>query len=169
MQGSTTTTSTEIWIMVRNAGIASVMLTDTLNNEKHTLILKTADRYSYKGYVPLTFSFEGLRPNRTYKVTVFVDNETTDVKRTIKTAKVNPNDDYAIMVVSCGLSVPIGFKWLHPGIEDRVYKYAAQKEADFSLWLGDYLYYFPKHTKSKEGMYKRWIYKRTNHRINYFM
>lgn len=169
MQGHTTPTSTKIWIMVKDAGIASVMLTDTLNNEKHTLILKTAGRYDYKGYVPLTFDFEGLRPNRTYLVTIFVDNQTTEVKRSIKTAKVNPNSDYAFMVTSCALSVPIGLKWLHPGIEDRVYKYAAQKEADFSLWLGDYLYYFPQHTKSKDGMYRRWIYKRTNPRINHFM
>lgn len=174
MQGYTTPTTTKVWIMVKQAGIASVTLRDTNTNEVFTEILKTKDFTEHLGHHMLTFSFVGLRASTNYQCTIHVDGETYDLKRSIKTAKSDPAEPYSFIVTSCAISLPVGLRWLHPGIEDRVFKFAIKEGGDFSLWLGDYLYYRPFLTSdmtkfSSENMYKQWIEKRKKPKIQAFM
>lgn len=174
MQGYTTPTTTKVWIMVKNAGIASVTLRDTTTNEVYTEIIKTKELKAHLGYHPLTFSFTGLRSGTNYQCTVHVDGETYEIKRPIRTTKTDPDKPYSFIVTSCSVTVPFGLKWIHPGIEDRTFKYVIKKGGDFALWLGDYLYYRPLLSDNwdkftVEKMYKQWIEKRQQPKIQAFM
>ncbi len=169
MQGHTTATYTNLWILVKDAGIASVTLIDTTSGERYTTILKTEGQAVYKDYYPLLFEFNDLPTNRVYKAEITIDNEHYDIERIYHTAKTDVNESYQFMVTSCALSVPFGLRWLHPGIEDNVYKHAIVKEADFSLWLGDYLYFRSWDSKKEKGMTRRWIWKRKRKKIATYM
>jgi alkaline phosphatase D len=169
MQGHTTTTYTNMWIMVQDATMASVTLIDTLTGERYTTILKTEGNAVYEDYFPLLFEFNDLPTNHVYRAEITVDSEHYDIDRIFHTAKTDITETYRFMFTSCALSVPFGFKWLHPGIEDNVYKYAITKEADFSLWVGDYLYFRPRDARQEEGMTKRWVWKRKLTKIATYM
>lgn len=168
MQGHTTTTSTKIWIMVKDAGIASVTLIDTLSGERYTTILKTEGLAIYEDFTPLIFDFNDLPTNKVYKVAITVDSESYDFDRLYYTAKTSKTDTYKFLVTSCALHVPFGLRLFHPGIEDRTYKFVKNTEADFNLWIGDYLYYFPKNYRSELGMTKRWVKTRQLKRLGSF-
>ncbi|CAN5418104.1 alkaline phosphatase D family protein [soil metagenome] len=157
MQGHTTITETKIWIMTKGAGVASVTLTDTLTGDRYTNILLTEGKNAYKDFAPLTFDFTNLPTGHVYTMEVTVDSQHYKIDRIYRTARTNMTDTYRFMVTSCALAVPFGLRWVHPGIEDRVYKHATKTEADFNLWIGDYLYYFPKNYHSEEGMSMKWV------------
>ncbi len=160
IQGHTTATSTKVWIMVKGATTASVMLTDTAGAYQKKVMLYTKGLAVYKDFTPLTFHFDSLPANKVYTIAIEVDAKHYKFDRPYRTSKTDVNDSYQFLVESCALSVPVGLRWLHPGIEDRTYKYARKTPADFNIWLGDYLYYFPKDYKTEEGMTKVWIEKR---------
>lgn len=169
MQGHTTATSTKIWILVNDAGIASVTLIDTLSGQRYTTVMKTVGAAAYKNYAPLTFDFSDLPTDRVYRLAITVDAETYEYNdRLYRTARTKANDTYRFMVTSCALTVPVGLRWLHPGIEDRVYNHVVKTEADFNLWIGDYLYYLPKHYKSENRMARHWVWKRKRRLIAKF-
>lgn len=169
MQCHTTTTSTTMWILVKDAGIASVTLIDTLSGERYTTILKTEGEAVYKDYFPLLFQFNDLPINHVYRAEITVDNEHYDIDQIYHTSKTDMTDTYRFMFTSCALSVPFGLRWLHPGIEDNIYKHAIAKDADFSLWVGDYLYFRPRDARQEKGMTKRWIWKRKRKKIATYM
>ncbi len=174
MQGHTTSTTTAVWIMVKKAAEASVTLYDSTTKASFTKAIKTDTLTPHDGFYPLTFWFDGLQPNSNYTCTVRVDGEICRVKTGLKTAPTDDTQPYSFIVTSCAISVPFGLRWLHPGIEDRVFKRTIREGGDFSLWLGDYLYYTPFLTSSSEKytverMYKRWIFKRQKRKVQAFM
>lgn len=160
IQGHTTATSMKIWIMVKGAEWATITIKDTSNTYENNLTLFTNTLAIYQDFTPLTFDFDDLPTNHVYTVSIKVDGKKYSVDRLYRTSKTDVNDSYQFLVESCALSVPVGLRWLHPGIEDRIYRRASKTTADFNLWLGDYLYYFPKDYKTEEGMTKVWIEKR---------
>jgi alkaline phosphatase D len=168
MQGHTTATYTNMWILVQDAGMASVTLIDTLTGARFTTMLKTEGNAVYEDYFALLFEFNDLPTNHVYRAEITVDSEHYEIDRIYYTAKTNVTDTYRFMVTSCALTVPVGLRWLHPGIEDRTYKHVVKTEADFNLWIGDYLYYFPKHYKSPENMAAHWVWKRKRRLIAKF-
>lgn len=169
MQGHTTATATKIWLLVKDAGTATVTLVDTLTGDRYTNIQHAEGQAIYKDYAPLVFDFNNLPTGKVYSIEVAVDSQSYDIDRLYRTAKTNMTDTYRFMVTSCALSVPFGLRLLHPGIEDRIYRRVTDKEADFNLWIGDYLYYFPRNYKSEDGMTKKWVWKRQRNKINSFI
>lgn len=169
MQGHTTATSTYVWIMVEGHGEVTLTLVDDTGTKVAKRTQSTGDFKGFKDFVPLTFAFKGLTANSQYKAVVTMNGETFKPDTPIKTLDDNPEKSYQFIVTSCALTVPVGLRWIHPGIEERVYKYAAETPSEFTLWLGDYLYYLPKHSRSQEGMYKRFSKKRLQKKMMVFM
>ncbi len=165
MQGHTTPTATKIWIMVKGAESASITLTDTATNDMHISKIFTEGKAAYEDYVALVFDFNNLIAGKVYKMVVMVDSQEYKIDRLYRTARTNMADTYRFLVTSCALHVPVGLRWLHPGIEDRVYKHAVKTEADFNLWIGDYLYYFPKNYNTEARMEKIWVKTRLRRKI----
>lgn len=169
MQGHTTATSTYVWIMVEGQGEVVMTLVDKQGQEVARKTQNTNGFTGYKEYVPLTFHFKGLSPNSAYTAVISMNGETYKPDTPIKTLDDDPEKPYQFLVTSCALTVPVGLRWIHPGIEERVYKYACQTPSEFTLWLGDYLYYLKQHSSSREGMYKRFSKKRLQKKMMEFM
>ncbi|MEX2589543.1 MAG: alkaline phosphatase D family protein, partial [Chitinophagales bacterium] len=147
-----------------------VDLIDPLENTRQSKIIKTADFPTYKNHTPVKFIFEGLKANYTYKIEVRLNaKKVRQLKSELKTALLPGNKDFSFMLGSCAYTPPKTLKWMHPGIEERIYPNMIEKETDFMLWMGDYLYYFKKHFKSFDGMMRRHVFKRKNEKLNKFL
>jgi alkaline phosphatase D len=157
MQGHTTANTTAIWIMVKNTDSVLMTLKNTKTGSSHTKTIETKNIQPYKEIYPVTLHFENLEPETPYEVSLKLDNKELRKTFTITTLKTSGVADFSFMVGSCALWVPRGLRWMHPGIEERIYPHMKKAEGAFMLWLGDYLYYFPKHYKSPEGMYKQQV------------
>lgn len=168
MQGHTTATTTAIWIMVKNVEQVSLTLTSP-DGQKFSQTGKTEGIASYRHQIPMTFNFEGLSPSTTYTVSINLDGKKTKLNHTVYTLGDDPNQAYSFSVLSCAMYVPPGLKFMNPGIEDRTYKYMCKNKSDFALWLGDYLYYLPRNTRSPQGMGKRFVFKRNRHKMMTYM
>ena len=59
---------------------------------------------------------------KTLLICIFRKHSKLFIDRIYHTAKTDITDNYSFMVTSCALSVPFGLRWLHPGIEDNIYK-----------------------------------------------
>lgn len=169
MQGATTPTGMKIWLMVKNADSVTFSLLDSVTSLKvasQTLAAKGVE--NFKGNVPLTFTFNGLKENTAYQYEISLDGEIIPGSRTLKTSESNP-DTFSFLLFSCALTPPFGLRWLHPGIENRTYKYIAEKESDFTVWMGDYLYYLRKDFSSKKGMLRKQTRNRKLKKVHRFL
>lgn len=125
---------------------------------------------SYKEYTSVDFKFSGLETESKYSIEVKLNNKNPlQLKNEFNTAPKPGLKDFNFMLGSCAYTPPKTLKWMHPGIEERIYPYMVAKKTDFMLWLGDYLYYFNKHFKSFEGMMRRHVFKRRSEKLNKFL
>lgn len=166
-QGSTTANSIKIWVLTKNTQSVTLELKDELNQKVASLTISTDTLEAYKKYNPLIFSFENI-PSGKYIGEVYLDGKNSGINQSFTTLSYTPEDTIRFFVLSCALSLPVGLKFLHPGIENRVYKHIAKEGADFTTWIGDYFYYLKWHTKSKEGLYKRNVWTRKRAKLNRF-
>ncbi len=166
MQGHTTATTTSLWIMVANTDSVRVTLKDTISGAIFSMTQSTQNIIGYKKDIPITFNFTGLKPNTSYIVYFKIDDKELRRKHYIRTLLDGKNNDFSFMIGSCALWISRGLRWLHPGIEEWIYPQMVKEEGAFMLWLGDYLYNFPKDYKSPEGMYRRYAYTRKYHKLH---
>lgn len=166
MQGHTTANATSIWVMVKNTDSVLMTLKNNKTGNTHTETVETKNIQAYKEIHPVTLYFENLEPETTYEVILKLDNKELRRTFTVNTLKAPGTADFSFMVGSCALWVPRGLRWMHPGIEEWIYPTMKKEDGDFMLWLGDYLYYFPKHYKSPEGMYKQQVNTRRYHHMH---
>lgn len=157
MQGHTTANATSIWVMVKNTDSVLITLKNTKSGETHTEAAETKNIEPYKEIYPVTIHFNNLEANTQYQLTIKLDDKELKKTFTVNTLKTPGAADFSFMVGSCALWVPRALRWMHPGSEEWIYPHMKRAEGDFMLWLGDYLYYFPKHYKSPEGMYKQQV------------
>ncbi len=169
MQGATETTGMKIWLMVKNTASVTFTLIDSVSSVSAARqTLSTQGIENFKGNVPLIFTFNGLRENAAYRYEIDLDGEIIKGDRTLKTSNSNP-DKFSFLLFSCALTPPFGLRWLHPGIENRTYKYILQKESDFTIWMGDYLYYMKKDFGSKKGMLRKQTRNRKLNKVHRFL
>jgi len=169
MQGATTPTGIKIWLMVKNADSVTFTLIDSTNSIlAQSLTLATKSIESFKGNTPLTFVFSELKENKAYKYEIVIDGNSIKGNRTLKTSSSNAKD-FSFLLFSCALTPPFGLRFIHPGIENRTYKHIAKKGSEFTLWIGDYLYYMKKDSKSKEGMLRKQTRNRKLNKIDEFL
>ena len=166
MQGHTTATTTAIWLMVKNAQEVTLKLKSVATGEVFSASSNISNTPAYKGNQPVTVYFSNLQPNTEYEARIQIDDKEIKRKYTVNTLKENNNLDFSIMVGSCALWVPRALRWIHPGTEEWIYPHMKKAEGDFMLWLGDYLYYFPKHYKSPEGMFRKQFETRKYHMLH---
>ncbi len=168
MQGHTTATIANVWLMVKNAKkvVLSISLDGRVLDKKKVL---TTNLPNHKGHTPVSVAFDKLKAETTYTLEVRLDEN--DLEQTFEVTTLKSEvQDFNFLVGSCGLTPPLGINWMHPGIEERIYKRMIEKGPnDFMLWLGDYLYYLRMHYKSREGMMRRYVRKRTSRRHMAFM
>jgi alkaline phosphatase D len=162
MQGHTTSNTTNLWLMVKNAKSVKVVLKDKETGTVFSQQQNTADTKQFKNFAPLTFRFTGLKPSRHYHTQIEIDGKLLKKDFSVKTFSEDTTGNFSFLLGSCALHVPVGLRWLHPGIEEWIYMDMKKAEGDFMLWLGDYLYYFSKNYKSPEGMFKRQVQQRTH-------
>lgn len=169
MQGATTPGSMKIWLMVKNADSVTFTLIDSVTSQQiASQTLMTKDIEHFKENIPLTFSFSSLAESTPYRYEIAIDKEIIKSNRTLKTSGSNP-DKFSFLLFSCALTPPFGLRWLHPGIENRTFKYIAEKESDFTIWTGDYLYYMKKDFSSKKGMIRKQTRNRKLDKVHRFL
>lgn len=169
MQGATTPFSMKIWVMVKNADSVTLTLIDSATSTRAASeTLATAAIESFKGQVPLTFSFDGLSENTAYFYEIAMDGKIIKGEHALRTGESAPNE-FSFLLFSCALTPPFGLRWLHPGIENRTYKYIAEKKSDFTVWMGDYLYYMRKDFSSKKGMLRKQTRNRKLNKVHRFL
>src|SRR5690606_3560317 len=157
MQGHTTATATAIWLMIKNTALVEVKLKDLISDEEQTIIIHTDSIPHYDKDYPLTFHFNNLKSNRVYDVDISINGKMVCKNLFVKTLHAGANNDFSFLTGSCVLWVPKGLRWMHPGNEERIYPHMKKAPGQFMLWLGDYLYYFPKHYKAPDMMFKRYV------------
>lgn len=158
MQGHTTAHETSIWLMVQKGSAVSVTLKNKNNiTEIYRREKLTQDIVPYKKQYPITFEFNQLQANTEYKVEIVIDGALQKKNVVIKTLAEQDYHNFNFLVGSCALYVPWGLRWIHPGIEERIYPHLTKAEGEFMLWLGDYLYYFPINYRTANGMYRKHV------------
>lgn len=169
VQYHTTHSSIELGLVVKNADSVVLSLIDSFKNK---MIGKayTSSFPTYKDETPVKFKFDSLQANYVYQIELSVDGKKArKLMTTVYTLEKPGNKDFSFMVGSCAYTPPRTLKWMHPGIEERVYPAMIEKPTDFMLWTGDYLYYFKKHFKSFEGMMRRHLFKRNQPKVDRFL
>lgn len=157
-------------LMLEKSDSISVTLIDPQSDYRETKKEFVKDHISYKGYTPLVFEYNNLKANYLYQIQVKVNNKKPRLlEKKISTKPLPGIQDFSFMLGSCAYTPPITLRWMHPGIEDRIYPYMTQKKTDFMLWLGDYLYFFKKHYSSFEGMMRKHVKKRNISKLNNFL
>jgi alkaline phosphatase D len=157
MQGHTTATGTSIWLMVKNADSVAVRLTEISSGTDFIQQQSTTGINKFEKFSPLTFQFSDLKPSSVFEVEVIIDGKPVRKKFFANTFSNDSISNFSFMLGSCALWVPKALRWMHPGIEESIYRDMKKEKGDFMLWLGDYLYYLPKNYKSPVGMYKRQV------------
>ncbi len=157
MQGHTSATSTNIWLMIKNKALVEVKLKDLVSGEEQILMKHTDSIPHFDKIFPLTFHFSNLKSNTIYDLDIKLNGKMVRKNMFVKTLHSGENKDFSFLTGSCALWVPKGMRWLHPGNEERIYPHMKKAPGEFMIWLGDYLYYFPKHYKSAEMMFKRYV------------
>ncbi len=168
MQGTTTANSMKVWLMTKKAKIVQLKLNDLKTGEVHSRTIATDTVERYKKYAPLTFSFSKLNANQEYDYEIVIDGRIIQGDKKLSTLNPLPGDTLRFFILSCAFTPPTGLRFLHPGIENRTYKYLARKDAEFTLWIGDYFYYLKWHFSSKKGMLKKNVWTRKLNKLNRF-
>ncbi len=169
MQGYTTATSLKIWLLAKDVKKISVELSN--ENEKYSLEANTDSCTIYNEFSPAAFSFENLKPNTNYEVLVKLDkHEVRDKKMiSVKTLSEENVQDFSFLLGSCAFMPSKFLKPFYPKIYKRIFKSMSKNPADFMLWLGDNLYYRPKHYGSVKGMEQCQIRTRKFNQIDHFL
>ena len=154
MQGHTTASETMLWILVRYTDKAVIKLKNTKTGKVDTLERHTAGIQDYKHQVPLTFDFKGLDAGTEYEAEIILDGRTVLTGRKIHTFS-DHIGDFSFIEGSCAYLPPVGFRWIQPGINERVYNSMIKTPSDFMMWTGDYLYFWKWHYKSCNGMMEK--------------
>lgn len=169
MQGHTTATSTMIWVLVKDASKVTVTLREPKSGKIVALDKSTEGIRSYKRQQPIIFDFKDLAPNTNYVADIVLDGKSVSNDRVVKTFDNNPHADFSFTEGSCAYLPPVGFRWIQPGNNERIYKYAIQIPADFNIWTGDYLYFWRWHYKSDNGMMRKYIHTRQHPKMERYV
>ena len=157
-----------IWVMVKNTDNVSLSLKEEGSGMVYNQVVATSSIKGFKKYTPVTFRFSALKAQTDYSYEIKLDDEIIKGKQPLSTAK-KELQDFSFLLGSCAYVPPIGLRFLHPGIEERVYPYMTDKSSDFMIWLGDYLYYFKRHYKSFSGMYRKQVNTRESKKMGEFL
>lgn len=169
MQGHTTSSSVKIWILAKAAKQITVELSN--QNEKFSRTITTGLKIISEDFFPATFTFDSLQPNTTYNVLVKLNrHEVRDKKMiSVKTLSEAAVQDFSFLTGSCAFMPSRFLKPVYPQVFDKIFKNMEKTQADFMLWLGDNLYYRPRHFKSVKGMFRRQVETRKFNPIDNFM
>ena len=169
MQGQTSATGTMIWVMVKNTAKVNISLKNPKTGVVKQAETKTAGIKDYKRNVPVTIEINGLEPSTEYEITVKLDEKVVSEGRKVKTFTDKKDGDISFLFGSCAYLPPNGFRWIQPGINERTYNYMIKKPADFMMWTGDYLYFWPWHYKSYNGMMRKYVHTRQHPKMERFV
>ncbi len=170
-QGHTTTTSMKVWLMVKNVDKADLILRNDKNGNAHSKTIVTDTLRNYNLISPLTFHFKDLQPGTKYTAKARLDDHVTDYLNTLATKTETRPDSFSFLIGSCAFLPPILLRPFLPSSPVKAFQaLAQQKDADFMIWLGDYLYYWTKHYNTAYyPKYWRHIKKRKNKAVDNFL
>lgn len=169
VQGHTTASSMKIWLLAKDSKKVTVHLIN--GTEQYHLEATTDSCVAYDDLAPVTFSFTGLKPATNYEVLVTLNNHEVRDKKMIvaSTLSDDQSHDFSFLMGSCAFMPSRFLKPFYPGPMDKIFSVMKRTPADFMLWLGDNLYYRPRHYGSVKGMYKQQVWTRKKNRIDNFM
>ena len=121
MQGNTTPHSMNVWLMVKNADSVSFSLKENASGIIYNQVVATQNIKGYKKYYPVTFRFTGLKEESEYAYEIRVDDMVVKGDQPFYTAK-KELQDFSFLLGSCAYVPPVGLRFIHPGIEERVYR-----------------------------------------------
>lgn len=157
MQGHTTHSEMNIWLLCKHAQLVEMELylpqQENLNLSQ-TVIPDTA--VALGGYAPVQLRFEGLLPDTVYQYRLLLNKEVVK-KGTVRTLQPPGAANFSFIAGSCAW-MPLSF-WedIQPGITNATYRSAAKSGADFMIWLGDDLYFRNGDWNSYAAMFARYV------------
>jgi alkaline phosphatase D len=169
MIGHTTDTSAKIWLMVKNIKTAELTLAEKENSEAViTKTIRTDTIFGIDKVYPLIFSFNNLKPETEYLISIRLDKTLIKKRYPLKTFSSDKIKDFSFLIGSCAFTPPRWLRHIYPGIGEMIYTNMSEIEADLMLWLGDNVYYLGKDYKSTKGMFKKQSAKRKMNKLNNF-
>lgn len=164
--GSVTTNSAKIWIAYSGASENIVALFDPKNKE-----VKFPSKLDYiknkKGVIAMTISFNELRENTKYIITIKMNNVIKSDQSSFTTMSSQPIKDFSFIAGSCFLEWPNAFgRMIFPGAHKRIFNpMSSDSTIDFNLWLGDNTYLLFGQWNSFEKNFKRQLKTRTKNKL----
>lgn len=161
MVGHTTPTSTVVWYGHRGKQAEARLISEEqIIKPTHYETFSNGRILIKKAY------FENLTPNTNYQISFFNESRELETLRDffVKTSDTIEYSDISFIMGSCALTFPFPFEIGFPGTHRRIFKAMSDENADFMVWLGDWVYYLGKHRKSFDGMFNRSLFQRS-----YFM
>ena len=165
MIGSTTSSSTKIWIAYKGKANNIVALYDSFRRE-----VKFPTHLDYiknkKNKIAMTLDFKGLRADTKYTILIKMGDKVVEDKLAVNTISNRIVEDFSFVLGSCFLILPDGLgKSYYPGRHKRILQAMIDEDADFNLWLGDNCYYILGQWKSYERMFKRQLNMRVKNKL----
>ncbi len=169
------------WIWAQKPKLINVTLGHLSENKEITLILIT------KNTGQLIYNQQEIQPDfshkkyQVFRFSVPVSKEQNLVLRNkdnevsyeyLYPADISvKNDKYKFVLGSCLLIYPNSaiFGHFNNGVWRQLLKHAARENADFNIWLGDNIYLFENHWKSKQNIVLRYIQYRKKKNLPAFL